>query len=304
MKSQRLIPVIAATTLAAFVFGLPVKHNYDLKNVLWRLSFDFSQETIKGDVTNTLTLNQDTPTVELSCSELLVTEVTVNGTKAKFNDDDNKLTVTVPGGGKSGQKLDVRVLYAGSPVNGLYFVPGSRAYPAKTPMVYTQGEGEDNHYWLPTYDLPDNKATTECFITVPDGWVALSNGELKDTFEMAGKKTFHWKMEQPISTYLIAFTAGVYDEHTSHWRNIPVSYYVPPGFDAEGELSFGDTPKMIDLYSKLTGVDYPYAKYAQAVVGDFMFGGMENATCTTQTIRNPPSGQRRTGERLHLPGGP
>jgi len=285
MKSVRILLIGVAAAIAALAHGSPVKHDYDLKNVLWKLSFDFSDGTIKGDATNTLTLSEDTPTVELNCSDLLVSEVTVNGAAAKFNTGDDKLTVNIPGGGHAGETLAVRAIYAGAPANGLFFVPGSRAYPAKTPMVYTQGEAEDNHFWLPTYDLPDDKATTECFITVPASWLALSNGRLVDVQDQGSTKVFHWKMDQPVSTYLIAFTAGVYDEHTSHWRDIPVTYYVPPGFDAEGELAFGTTPKMIDLFSRLTGVDYPYAKYAQAVVGDFMYGGMENVSCTTQTIR-------------------
>ncbi len=274
-----------ALLVASVALGAPVKHNYDLKNVLWKLSFKFDEGFISGDATNTLTLTEDTSTVELNCSDLKVSRVTVNGADARFDTGGDKLTVTLPNPGKAGDTLDVRTLYSGNPVNGLYFVAASRAFPAKTPMMYTQGEGEDNHYWLPTYDLPDDKATTECYITVPGNWQALSNGRLVDVKAEGQNKVFHWKMDQPYSTYLIAFTAGEYAEHTDYWHHIPVSYYVPPGLEKEGELSFSDTPKMIDLYSKLTGVDYPYAKYAQAAVGDFMFGGMENVTCTTQTIK-------------------
>lgn len=280
-------------TLFAFIalacFGLvqaaDVKHNYDLKNVLWHLSFSMSDGTIAGDVTNTLTLAEDSPTVQLSCSELNVTAVSVNGANATFTNANDVLTVNLPKPGKSGDTLDVRTVYTGAPVNGFYFVPASRAFPAHTGMVYTQGEGEDNHYWVPTYDKPDDKATTECFVTVPPTWTAISNGKLMDVQTTTSGRIFHWKMDQPYSTYLISLVAGEYVEGKDSWNGVPVEYYVPPGLEAEGKASFGDTPKMIDLYSKLTGVDYPYPKFAQEVVGDFMFGGMENVTCVTQTIR-------------------
>jgi aminopeptidase N len=285
MKCARISFAVCLALLTALALGSPVKHNYDLKNVLWRLSLDFPLGTISGESTNSVVLNEDSQTIELSCSQLLVSAVELNGSAAKFYTYDDKLVIVIPGGGHKGQSFTIRAVYAGSPDRGLYFVPGSRAFPADTPMVYTQGEGEDNHYWLPTYDLPDDKATVECYITVPDTWFALSNGRLVDVQETGTAKIFHWKLDEPVSTYLIAFTAGIYNEHNDRWHDIPVSYYVPPGFDAEGALSFGQTPKMIDLYSKLTGVDYPYEKYAQAVVGDFMFGGMENVTCTTQTIK-------------------
>ncbi|MGZ8537894.1 MAG: M1 family metallopeptidase, partial [Flavisolibacter sp.] len=43
---------------------------------------------------------------------------------------------------------------------------------------------------------------------------------------------------------------------------------------------FGTTPAMITLFSKLTGVDYPWVKYAQMVARDYVSGAMENTTAT------------------------
>jgi len=283
MKISRLAFVVLA--FAATTAHAAVKHDYDLQNVLWKLSFDMGKGTIAGDATNTLILTENTATVQLSCADLDVSKVTVNGKPAKFQTGDGALTVSLPQPGQAGQTLAIRALYTGAPVNGLYFVPASRAFPAKTGMIYTQGEGEDNHFWLPMYDSPEDKATTECYVTVPKTWTAISNGALLGVKTHGTTKVFHYKMDQPYSTYLISLVAGEFSKGHEEWHGIPVDYYVPPGLEAEGMLSFGDTPKMIDLYSKLTGVDYPYAKFAQDTVGDFMFGGMENVTCVTQTIR-------------------
>ena len=57
---------------------------------------------------------------------------------------------------------------------------------------------------------------------------------------------------------------------------------------------FGLTPRMVDLLSERTGVPYPWAKYDQAVAPDYIFGGMENVTATTQAddrILHPPWAQ-------------
>src|SRR5947209_18897814 len=99
-------------------------------------------------------------------------------------------------------------MYSAAPTNGFYFVPAKRAFPAQTPIVYTQGEGEDNHYWLPTYDLPDDKATSESYITVPKSWTAVANGALEGINTKGNTRTFHWKMDQPHATYLISIVAG------------------------------------------------------------------------------------------------
>ena len=281
----RKLAIAGFLAIASFGFASPIVHNYDLKNVLWKLSFSMEKGSIAGDVTNTLTLNEDSKSVQLHCSELAISKVLVDGKAATFLVEDDKLKVDLPQMGRAGQTLRIRTIYTGSPVNGFYFVPAPRAFPAKTGMVYTQGEGEDNHYWLPTYDYPDDKATTECFVTVPKTWTAIANGKLIGVAESPKTRVFHWRMDQPFSTYLISLVAGEYVKGKGSWHGIPVDYYVPPGLEAQGKASFAETPKMVDLFSKITGVAYPYDKFAQEVVGDFMFGGMENVTAVTQTIR-------------------
>jgi len=58
---------------------------------------------------------------------------------------------------------------------------------------------------------------------------------------------------------------------------------VTPGREDDGQRAFGDTPEMVRFFSQKLGVPYPWNKYAQIAVSDFIFGGMENTTATTQT---------------------
>src|SRR2546423_8918922 len=102
---KRICLALLCAALASCANADPVKHNYDLKNVLWKLSFDISKGTIAGDATNTLTLAEDSATAELACSELDVSKVWVDGTPAQFTSKDDKLTVALPIPGKAGQTL-------------------------------------------------------------------------------------------------------------------------------------------------------------------------------------------------------
>ncbi len=77
-------------------------------------------------------------------------------------------------------------------------------------------------------------------------------------------------------------------------NTLPVFYYVLPGREADGERAFGKTPRMIDVFEEKLGVPYPYARYSQIAVSDFIFGGMENTSATTQTDRTLHD------ERAHL----
>jgi len=280
-------PLALVALIAAFATpaaGQTRPHNFDLLDVRWSVSLDDKTASMTGDVTNTLRPELDAKQVALDFGSLKVDWVLIDGKEAKYVHADDKLTIDLlqPGGGH--RSVAVRIKYHGHPEAGMYFVPGDHAYPAHTPVVYTQGEMVDNRFWLPTYDYPDDKATSEGTIDVPEGWYVLSNGELLDKTTKAGRTQFHWKMDKPHATYLISLVAGPYEVGGDTWDGIPVNYVVPQGLLEQGKITFGFTSDIVKFYSKLTGFRYPYAKYAQSAVPDFMFGGMENITCTTQTI--------------------
>ncbi|HTQ08691.1 MAG TPA: M1 family metallopeptidase [Fimbriimonadaceae bacterium] len=276
--------------MAAFLAGCAFAqreepHDYDLQNVDWHISYDAEARTIHGDVTNAVVLKDaESQSLWFDCGPLSIHRVAVNGVEAGYHWENNRLTVTFPKKERSGQRLAVEIDYDGSPTAGVYFVSAAHAYPASTGAVYTQGEAEDNRYWLPTYDFPDDKATVEGSIDVPPGQFALSNGKLVGIDKKPTAWTYHWRIAEPISTYLISFVAGDYAEGKETLGKLPVLWYVPRGTEAWGAAAFAGTNKMIDLYDHLTGFKYPFEKFSQSAVPDFMFGGMENASCVTQTI--------------------
>jgi aminopeptidase N len=281
---------LMAVSAAALAGPGRAPKTYDLKNVEWHVTLHPEAGTIDGDVINSIHLLKAEDTVNFDCGPLTIGSVSVNGTPTTSSQVGETLTILLPDKGAKGD-YKVEIKYSGKPTAGVYFVAARTAYPAHTPVVYTQGEAEDNRYWLPTYDYPDNKATSEGFITTPTGWKVLSNGKLLDEKTADGQTTAHWKMDKPASTYLISFVAGPYEVGHEKWGNMPVEYWVPEGLLDWGKAAFGGTGKIIDVYSKLTGFKYPYVKFAQSAVPDFMFGGMENITCVTQTISAlfPPS---------------
>ena len=266
-------------------------HEYRMVDVTWNLSFDFDQGSIEGDVVDSIIPVKDAANVIFDCFRLKVDHVLVDGKPARFEANERVLKILPPAQFKKGVKTAIHIFYSGLPEAGIYFVPAARAFPAHTPIVYSQGEMEDNRCWLPTYDDPDDKATFEGTIHVPKGWKAVSNGALVEHKEEANEDVWHWKLDKPASTYLISLVAGPYDQIMDGSDPVPVGYFVPPGLDDWGKAAFGGTDKNVQFYSKLTGYSYPWPKYTQTAVADFMFGGMENVSCTTQTINAlfPPS---------------
>jgi len=259
--------------------------DYDLQHSRIALRFDVEQKKVIGDVTHSLSILRDgTSKIWFDSVGLTIESVTVNKSSAKFESTADKLIVRLPGAAKAGDKFDVAIRYEGKPTKGMYFILPDKDYPDRPKQIWTQGESEDTRYYLPTYDYPNDRLTTETILTVPASWITVSNGKLISVSE-AGKgwKTWDWRESVPSSTYLITVVAGEFDEVKDSWRGMPVTYYAPKGRGDRLPVNYSRTPAMIDLFSKKLGVDYPWEKYAQVMVDDFVAGGMENSSATTNT---------------------
>jgi aminopeptidase N len=147
-------------------------------------------------------------------------------------------------------------------------------------QIWSQGEDDDNHYWFPTYDFPNDRMTWELVATVPLEYTAVSNGTLVSDLRTTKSRTMTWRQDKPASTYLVSLVVAPLVKIRDTWGTVPVDYYVYRDDRTRARPLFRVTPDMIAVYSKLTGVRYPWAKYAQTTVADF-FGGMENVSATT-----------------------
>ncbi|HEX4535873.1 MAG TPA: M1 family aminopeptidase [Candidatus Acidoferrum sp.] len=258
--------------------------NYDLQHSKIILRFDVDQKKVIGEVIHTLTtLHEDTSKIEFDSVGLTIQSVTVNKVAAKFETTPEKLIVPIAEG-KVGDKFEIDIRYEGKPTKGLYFILPDKEYPNRPSQIWTQGESEDTRYYLPTYDYPNDRLTTETVLTVPASWLTVGNGKLIGVTNAANKmKTWTWKESVPSSTYLITVVAGEFDEVKDSLRNLPVTYYAPKGRGDRLPVNYARTPAMIELFNKKYGVEYPWEKYAQVMVDDFVAGGMENSSATTNT---------------------
>lgn len=259
--------------------------DYDLQHSRIALRFDLNERKVMGNVTHSLAaLREGISKLSFDSANLNIGKVTVNGKTAKFETTADKLLVTLDHAARAGEKFEVAIRYEGHPKKGLYFILPDKDYPNRPKQIWTQGESEDTRYYLPTYDYPNDRLTTEMIVTVPKDWITVSNGKLirvDDTSD--GMKTWYWKESVPSSTYLISLVTGEFDEVKDSWRGIPVTYYAPKGRGDRLRPNYGRTPQMIDFFSKRLGVNYPWEKYAQSMVDDFVAGGMENSSATTNT---------------------
>ncbi|MGH8003444.1 MAG: M1 family metallopeptidase, partial [Limisphaerales bacterium] len=269
---------------------------FDLVHVRLEISFNEAERSLAGKVTHTFSpilpeqrfLFLDAVGLEIR----KVTDTAGNSLAFELLDDKLKIDLGLPFK-PFVDTFAITIEYGGKPKAGVYFVHPDAIYPRKRNAIWTQGETENTRYWIPIYDYPNDRATSEMIVTVPEKYLAVSNGELVSNTPSGGKRVFHWREGVPHVTYLISLVAGEYEMSADtatvyvggQTKLVPVLYYYPPGEKDRALRSFGKTGKMVRFFSEKIGVAYPYEKYSQATVDEFMWGGMENISATTQTER-------------------
>ncbi len=213
-------------------------------------------------------------------------QVTVDNTEQPFDYDGESLTIRLITPTTARQPITVTIAYQVSkPQRGIYFIAPDEHYPHKPVQVWTQGEDEDSRFWFPCFDYPGQLATSEIRVKVPKSLMAISNGELVSTEVEGDCKIYHWVQQQVHPSYLMTLAVGDFAELRDEWQGKPVTYYVVKGREDDARRSMGKTPQMIEFFSRVFGYPYPYPKYAQVCVDDFIFGGMENTSTTLLTDR-------------------
>ena len=169
---------------------------------------------------------------------------------------------------------------------GLYFINSDSTELNKATQIWTQGETEASSCWFPTIDAPNQKMTQEIEITVDNKYKTLSNGVMSHSEDNGdGTRTDYWAQNLPHVPYLVMMTVGDFSVVKDTWtkkngEKIEVNYYVEKEYEKYAKDIFGETPNMLTYFSELLGVEYPWQKYSQVVVRDYVSGAMENTTAT------------------------
>jgi aminopeptidase N len=258
-----------------------------VEHIFLDLTFDIPNQSFQGTCTIHLNpVRSGIETLTLDAVDLDIKAVTIAEVEQAFDYDSQQLQIYLKKPTKADKLIKVVIEYGvEKPQRGLYFIQPSSDYPDKPLQVWTQGEDEDSRFWFPCFDYPGQLATSEIKVKVPNNFMAVSNGELISQEEIAENTIYHWSQKQVHPTYLMTLAVGEFSEIKDEWKGIPVTYYVEKGREEQAKLSMGKTPRMIDYFSSKFGYDYPYPKYAQVCVNDFIFGGMENTSTTLLTDR-------------------
>ncbi len=198
---------------------------------------------------------------------LVFEEVTVAGELAIWRVEGDTVVVEVPGNGG-----DVALRYRATPRDGLHF---REVGPDGYAEVWSQGEGEDNRYWFPGWDAPNDRFLYTGSVSAPPGWKTITNSG----HDMVG--------------YLVMLAAGPYEVHGDPMNEV----WAAPGTSPEGVSRVRErVPGMMAHFGARTGVPYPWGSYRQVFVQRFLYSGMENTSATIEDrwlVSGPSTGGTR-----------
>ena len=262
------------------------------------VSFDWDNQYLNGIATLVLEpYFYDQSKISLDAKGLKIHSVLlVDGEKSdslSYVYNGKELEIDLVKAYQKGQKINIQINYTAKPnegdlanapesdQKGLYFINPKGEVEGKPRQIWTLGETESNSRWFPTLDAPNQKSTQETFITVNDKYKTLSNGTLiYSKSNVDSTRTDYWKMDQPHSPYLFMIAVGDFAVIEDSYDGMKVDYYVEHGYAKYAKKIFGHTPEMISYFSKVLNYPFPWPKYSQVVVRDFVSGAMENTTAS------------------------
>ncbi len=263
--------------------GTPREHQLDLERMKLEVNFKPEKGMVIGKVTYYFSpIRENVDSIFFDAPKITIDEVRINNKVEKFSMNDAGMTVFPASPLHWKSKDSITITYNCIPRRGIYFIGWNANSPTSRKQIWTQGQGVDNRYWIPSYDDMDDKLITETIVTFDKDYKVLSNGtKLAETSNNNGTKTWHYSMTHPHSSYLVMLGIGKYGIKNTVSKNGVKMYNYYYEDQANCEIpTYRGAEKMMDFLEMETGLRYPWESYSQIPVQDFMFGAMENTTAT------------------------
>lgn len=270
-------------TYATDESAAPRDHQVDFKHLRLEVSFEPTLKKVNGKVTHSFVpLRSRVDSLFLDGPGILCKEALLNGKPIQMEKRPDGWMFFFQPGLSYGQNAELTISYEATPKKGIYFIGWDDPTGKCRKQIWTQGQAEDNRYWIPMYDGLNDKVVSEVIVTFPKPYYVLSNGKQAERKDLPdGQVRWRYVMPKPHATYLIMIGIGEYMvESRTSASGVPMTLLYYPDQADRVETTYRYSVEMFDFFEKEIGFPYPWGTYAQIPVQDFMYGAMENTTAT------------------------
>lgn len=231
------------------------------------------EEVVKGKVTYRFKTLQKLDSFFLDAHDMTIVTVLLDNKKVKFRNNGKTLTIYKRLRADKSHTLDIS--YWCRPKQTVYFTGWNDRDSLK--QVWTQGQGKYSSHWLPSFDDMREKVEFDLNIGFDKDYTVIANGTLTGTEMVNDRKRWSFNMDHPMSSYLLAFAAGKYNnEQLLSTNGIPIRLNYYPKDSLLLEPTYRYTRDILEFLEREIGVAYPWLKYELVPVRDFLYAGMEN----------------------------
>ncbi len=240
--------------------------SYDLD-----LDVDFRKAHVEGLVT--LHLERGERPFVLDAVDLEIKGVEVNGSTAVFRHDKKSGSLKVEGVpvGKS----TVRVTYSKDVSDDVIFGLYKSKY-GKEYVLVTDLEPAEARTVFPCKDHPAFKAVFKLAITTQKGLTVISNSPVASRQTRGAKTRFVFEPTPRMSTYLLFFGIGKFEQIKKLGDGKEVLVASRPGESQNGQFILDIASSVLSHYQRYFSVPYPLKKLHVVALPEYHTGAMEN----------------------------
>ena len=252
----------------------------DFKSVLGKIAINPTEKIVSGDVIYDFEVLKPIDTIKIDAQNMTFSNIKVNGKSISFLNTTKQLQLIFPF--KKG-KNKLTFEYSAKPKQTMYFVGSEENNNLE---IWTQGQGKYTSHWFPSFDDVNEKVVFNLNIVFNKDYQVISNGLLQFKSELDGLCVWNYRMQKPMSSYLLMLAIGKYDKISQKSKSgIPLELYVEPKEVSKLEPTYRNSKQIFDFLETAIGVKYPWEIYKQVPVRDFLYAGMENTSATLFTTR-------------------
>ncbi len=248
----------------------------DFERIEASLDIDPYQKSIQGTINVKFKILKDTSMVYLDARNMHLTgELQSNG--ISINRTQNRIQFN--GDFKKNGVYEIDFMYNAFPKKTMYFFGWDTDSEVK--QVWTQGQGKYTSHWLPSLDDMNDKIEFDLTVGFNENYQVIANGKLVKSKTSNRKTRWHYDMQKPMSSYLVAIAIGnfEYQRLTSASGVELINYYHIKDKD-KVEPTYRHTKQLFDFLESEIGIPFPWQNYKQVPVRDFLYAGMENTSMT------------------------
>lgn len=252
-----------------------------VKHLSWTATVDFESKTIDATASWSVESNAKADSLILDTKDLHIRSITLNGQEPahyRLGEKDpilgQALAISI---GANTHTVDIR--YTTDPAaEALQWLSPQQTDGKTFPFLFTQSEAILARSWIPCQDTPGVRFTYQADVIVPKDLLALMSASNPQEKSSSGR--YHFEMQQPVSSYLLALAVGDIGFRAISGRS---GVYAEKGLVDQAAWEFADLEKMISSAEALYG-PYRWERYDVLVLPpSFPFGGMENPRLTFAT---------------------